>query len=147
MRAVVTRVKSARVEILGKKVGEIGVGFLVLLGIGKNDSSLEVKKLADKILHLRVFADENGKMNLDLKTVEGKILIVSQFTLYADLKSRRPGFTESAKVDIALPLYEEFLAYVEKSGFLAQHGKFGADMEVFSINDGPVTILLDTDKF
>ena len=145
MRAVVTRVTSASVTIDGKVNGAIGRGFLVLLGIGPNDTPAQAAKLADKVVGLRVFEDENEKMNLNLATVGGELLVVSQFTLYADTKSRRPGFTGAAKPDLAIPLYEEFLRQCEALGFPPQHGEFGADMAVASVNDGPVTILLDTD--
>lgn len=145
MRAVVTRVTSASVTIGGKVNGAIGRGFLVLLGIGPNDTPAQAAKLADKVVGLRVFEDENEKMNLNLATVGGQLLVVSQFTLYADTKSRRPSFTGAAKPDIAIPLYEEFLKQCEALGFPPQHGEFGADMAVASVNDGPVTILLDTD--
>lgn len=145
MRAVVTRVTSASVTIDGKVNGAIGRGFLVLLGIGPNDTPAQAAKLADKVVGLRVFEDENEKMNLNLATVGGELLVVSQFTLYADTKSRRPGFTGAAKPDLAIPLYEEFLKQCEALGFPPQHGEFGADMAVASVNDGPVTILLDTD--
>ena len=145
MRAVVTRVASARVEIGGKVNGAIDRGFLVLLGVGPKDDEKTAQKLAEKICNLRVFEDENGKMNLDLATVGGSLLVVSQFTLYADTKSRRPGFTGAAKPDVAIPLYEAFLSECARLGFPPQHGRFGADMQVYSVNDGPVTILLDTD--
>lgn len=145
MRAVVTRVTSASVTIDGKVNGAIGRGFLVLLGIGPNDGPAQAAKLADKVVGLRVFEDENEKMNLNLAAVGGELLVVSQFTLYADTKSRRPGFTGAAKPDLAIPLYEEFLKQCEALGFPPQHGEFGADMAVASVNDGPVTILLDTD--
>lgn len=145
MRAVVTRVTSASVTIDGKVNGAIGRGFLVLLGIGPNDTPAQAAKLADKVVGLRVFEDENEKMNLNLSAVGGELLVVSQFTLYADTKSRRPGFTGAAKPDIAIPLYQEFLKQCEALGFPPQHGEFGADMAVASVNDGPVTILLDTD--
>lgn len=145
MRAVVTRVKSASVVIDGNVNGEIGHGFLVLLGIGPNDTEAQVVKLADKITGMRIFEDENEKMNLNLAAVGGSVLVVSQFTLYADTKSRRPGFTGAAKPDVAIPLYQRFLSECEKLGFPPQHGEFGADMQVISQNDGPVTILLDTD--
>ena len=145
MRAVVTRVTSASVTISGKVNGAIGRGFLVLLGIGPNDTPAQAARLADKVVGLRVFEDENEKMNLNLATVGGELLVVSQFTLYADTKSRRPGFTGAAKPDVAIPLYEKFLAQCEALGFPPQHGRFGADMQVYSQNDGPVTILLDTD--
>ena len=145
MRAVVTRVTSASVTIDGKVNGAIGRGFLVLLGIGPNDTPAQAAKLADKVVGLRVFEDENEKMNLNLAAVGGELLVVSQFTLYADTKSRRPSFTGAAKPDLAIPLYEEFLRQCEALGFPPQHGEFGADMAVASVNDGPVTILLDTD--
>ena len=143
MRAVVTRVKNASVTIEGRVNGEIGQGFLVLLGVGPNDTEAQAVKMADKICGLRVFEDENGKMNLNLEAVGGSLLVVSQFTLYADTKSRRPGFTGAAK---AIPLYEKFMAECAARGFRVEHGEFGADMQVYSQNDGPVTILFDTDQ-
>ena len=146
MRAVVTRVSSASVDIAGKTVGEIGRGFLVLLGIAPTDTEAQADKLADKICGLRVFEDEAGKMNLNLETAGGSLLVVSQFTLYADTKSRRPGFTGAAKPDVAIPLYERFLAACREKGFPVEHGEFGADMKVSSVNDGPVTIWFDTDS-
>lgn len=145
MRAVVTRVKNASVEIDGRVNGSIGQGFLVLLGVGPNDTEAQAVKMADKVCGLRVFEDENGKMNRNLEAVGGSLLVVSQFTLYADTKSRRPGFTGAAKPDLAIPLYEKFMAECEGRGFHVEHGEFGADMQVFSQNDGPVTILFDTD--
>lgn len=144
MRAVVTRVKSASVEIGGSVTAEIGGGFLVLLGIHRDDDGTKAKKLADKVVKLRVFEDENGKMNRDLASAGGEILVVSQFTLYADCKSRRPGFTEAARPEVAVPLYERFMAECERAGFAVKRGEFGAEMRVSSVNDGPVTIILDT---
>ena len=146
MRAVVTRVRSASVEIEGKVNGAIGQGYLVLLGVGPHDTEETAVKLADKVCNLRVFEDENGKMNRSLEQVEGSLLVVSQFTLYADTSSRRPGFTGAAKPDLAVPLYERFMAHCRERGFDVQHGEFGADMQVFSQNDGPVTILFDTES-
>lgn len=146
MRAVVTRVKSASVEIDGKINGQIGQGYLILLGVGPNDRPETAVKLADKICNLRIFEDEDGKMNRSLEQAEGSILVVSQFTLYADTSSRRPGFTGAAKPDTAIPLYEKFMARCRERGFTVEHGEFGADMQVFSQNDGPVTILFDTEK-
>lgn len=146
MRAVVTRVREASVTIDGKVNGSIGQGFLILLGIGPQDTAVQVVKLADKITGLRIFEDEQEKMNLNLAAVGGSLLVVSQFTLYADTKSRRPGFTGAAKPETAIPLYQMFLAQCETLGFPPQHGEFGADMQVASINDGPVTIWLDTDN-
>ena len=143
MRAVVTRVKNARVEIDSRVNGEIGQGFLVLLGVGPNDTETTADKMADKVCGLRVFEDEAGKMNLNLETVRGALLVVSQFTLYADTAKRRPGFTGAARPELAISLYERFMAQCRARGFEVQHGEFGADMQVFSQNDGPVTILLD----
>ena len=143
MRAVVTRVSSASVEIDGKINGQIDKGFLVLLGVGPADTREIAVKLADKICNMRVFEDENGKMNLSLEQVGGSILCVSQFTLYADTSSRRPGFSYAAKPDLAIPLYEKFMAHCRQRGFAVEHGEFGADMQVASVNDGPVTILFE----
>ena len=146
MRAVVTRVRSASVEIAGKVNGKIGQGYLILLGVGPDDTADTAVKLADKICNLRIFEDENEKMNLNLEQVGGSILVVSQFTLYADTSSRRPGFSGAAKPDLAVPLYEKFMERCRERGFTVEHGEFGADMQVFSQNDGPVTILFDTEK-
>ena len=145
MRAVVTRVTSASVSIGGETVGAIGRGFLVLLGVGPEDTQAIGDKLAEKICNLRVFEDENGKMNLDLAQAGGSLLVVSQFTLYADTSSRRPGFSKAAKPDLAIPLYEKFMAQCRERGFRVEQGEFGADMQVDSRNDGPVTILFDTE--
>ncbi|WP_026504386.1 D-aminoacyl-tRNA deacylase [Butyrivibrio sp. NC3005] len=144
MRAVVTRVISASVEIDGKEVSAIEKGFLVLLGVHKDDTEEDAKKTADKICGLRVFEDENGKMNINPKDAGAKLLIVSQFTLFADCKSRRPGFTEAARPEISNPLYELVVAECKARGFEVGTGVFGADMKVKSVNDGPVTIILDT---
>ena len=146
MRAVVTRVSSASVAIDGNTVGAIEKGYLVLLGVGPSDTEAQAVKLADKVCGLRIFEDENEKMNLNLEAVGGALLVVSQFTLYADTKSRRPGFTGAAKPDAAIPLYERFMAHCRERGFDVQHGEFGADMQVDSRNDGPVTILFDTER-
>ena len=146
MRAVVTRVKHASVTIEDTVSGRIGQGFLVLLGVGPGDTGETAVKLADKICNLRVFEDENGKMNLNLEQVGGALLVVSQFTLYADTSSRRPGFSKAARPELAVQLYEWFLARCRERGFQVEHGRFGADMQVASVNDGPVTILFDTDK-
>ncbi len=146
MRAVVTRVRSASVEIDGKINGQIGRGYLILLGVGPSDTEDTAVKLADKICNLRVFEDENGKMNRSLEQAGGGILVVSQFTLYADTSSRRPGFSGAAKPDLAIPLYEKFMERCRERGFTVEHGEFGADMQVFSQNNGPVTILFDTEK-
>lgn len=146
MRAVVTRVSRASVTIDGRENGRIGRGYLVLLGVGPNDTLETAEKLAEKICNLRVFEDENGKMNRNLEQVGGALLVVSQFTLYADTSSRRPGFTGAAKPELAIPLYEAFMAHCRSRGFAVEHGEFGADMQVESCNDGPVTILYDTER-
>lgn len=146
MRAVVTRVTSAEVTVEGNVRGKIGQGFLVLLGIAPEDTEVEAVRLADRVCGVRVFEDENGKMNLNLEKVNGELLVVSQFTLYADLKSRRPGFSKAAKPETAVPLYEKFMAECESRGFHVEHGEFGADMKVSSVNDGPVTLIFDTGK-
>ena len=138
MKAVVTRVNSASVCIDGALHGQIGRGFLILLGIGPDDTPALCRKLAEKILGLRVFRDENDKMNRSLADVGGSVLVVSQFTLYGDVShGRRPSFIGAAKPDLAIPLYEQFLP--------PQHGEFGAYMQVSSENDGPVTLIVDTD--
>ena len=144
MKAVVTRVKSASVTIEEKVEGAIGQGYLVLLGVGPEDTEAEADYLAEKIVHLRVFEDEQGKMNLNIGQVGGEILVISQFTLYADLSSRRPGFSHAAPPSLAEPLYNYFMTKLKELGFPPQHGSFGADMQVESINDGPVTLLFDT---
>ena len=146
MRAVLTRVTSASVTIAGQVNGAIGRGYLILLGVGPNDTEGTAVKLADKICNLRVFEDENEKMNLNLEQAGGSILVVSQFTLYADTSSRRPGFSGAAKPDLAIPLYEKFMERCRERGFQVEHGEFGADMQVASVNDGPVTILFDTES-
>ncbi len=144
MRAVVTRVLSASVTIGGEIRGEIGKGFLVLLGVHEEDTEAEAKKIADKICGLRVFEDAAGKMNLAPDPAQEKILLISQFTLFADCRSRRPGFSKAARPDKAIPLYELVIAECRARGFEVETGEFGAEMFVASVNDGPVTILLDT---
>ncbi len=144
MRAVVTRVLSASVTIDGAEVAKIGKGFLVLLGVHVDDTEEQAAKIADKICGLRVFEDENGKMNISPGDAEAELLIVSQFTLYADCSSRRPGFTQAARPEVSKPLYEKVVALCRERGFHVETGQFGADMKVASVNDGPVTILLDT---
>ena len=147
MRAVLTRVKSASVTIDGQMVGSIGKGFLILLGVGPEDTEKQCRYLAEKALGLRVFEDENGKMNLGLDQVDGQVLVVSQFTLYGNCrKGRRPSFTEAADPQLGNALYEKFLQICAELGYPPQHGQFGADMKVESINDGPVTLILDTDQ-
>ena len=144
MRAVVTRVNSASVSIDGAVKGSIGKGFLVLLGVHIEDTEAEAKRIADKICGLRVFEDEAGKMNVNPADAGAELLIVSQFTLYADCKSRRPGFVKAARPDTAIPLYELVIQECRDRGFHVETGEFGAYMQVASENDGPVTILLDT---
>ena len=147
MRAVLTRVKSASVTIDGETVGKIGKGFLILLGVGPNDTEKECRYLAEKALGLRIFEDENGKMNLGLDSISGEVLVVSQFTLYGNCrKGRRPSFTDAAGPALGEQLYEKFLSVCQELGYPPQHGRFGADMKVESINDGPVTLILDTDQ-
>ncbi len=147
MRAVLTRVKSASVAIHGEVVGKIGQGFLILLGVGPEDTAEHCRYLAEKALGLRVFEDENGKMNLGLSDVGGQVLVVSQFTLYGNCrKGRRPSFTEAAPPALGNQLYEQFLADCAALGYPPQHGQFGADMQVESVNDGPVTLILDTQQ-
>ena len=143
MKAVVTRVKNARVEIGGAVCGQIGQGLLVLLGVGPEDTEATADKMADKLCGLRIFEDEAGKMNRNLAAVGGALLIISQFTLYADTSSRRPGFSGAARPELAIPLYERVMASCRERGFAVEHGQFGADMQVFSQNVGPVTILLE----
>jgi hypothetical protein len=144
LRAVVTRVKEASVEIDGEMHGQIKVGYLILLGIAPEDTAEDAARLAEKIVHLRVFSDEAGKMNRALAEVDGEVLVISQFTLFADLKKRRPGFSKAAKPEHAIPLYEEFMARLEAHDVHVERGEFGADMQVLSVNDGPVTLIFDT---
>lgn len=147
MRAVLTRVNSASVEIEGKIHGQIDKGFLILLGVHENDTEAEARKIADKICGLRIFTDENGKMNLNPEAANAKnLLIISQFTLFADCKSRRPGFSKAARPEIAIPLYELIISLCREQGFHVETGIFGAEMLVSSVNAGPVTILLDTEE-
>ena len=145
MRAVLTRVKSASVVADGVLTGQIGKGFLILLGVGPEDTEADCDKLCKKLLSLRIFTDENGKMNLGLEQVAGQVLVVSQFTLYGNCKKgRRPDFLGAAEPEKANALYERFLFQCEALGYPPQHGLFGADMAVESVNDGPVTLIVDT---
>ena len=145
MRAVLTRVNSASVTIDGEVVGSIGKGFLILLGVGPEDTEQTCRYLAEKALSLRVFEDENEKMNLSLADVGGEVLVVSQFTLFGNVrKGRRPSFAEAAPPELGNRLYERFLQDCAELGFPPQHGRFGASMQVASVNDGPVTLILDT---
>ncbi len=144
MRAVLTRVDSASVKIGGEIKGSIGKGFLVLLGVHEDDEQAQALKIADKICGLRIFEDEAGKMNVNPADAGAQLLIISQFTLFADCKSRRPGFSKAARPEKAIPLYEMVIAECRSRGFEVATGEFGAEMKVESVNDGPVTIILDT---
>ena len=145
MRAVVTRVTEASVALEGSVRARIGKGFLVLLGVHVDDTAAQAEKMADKPCGLRIFEDENGKMNVNPAGAGAELLVVSQFTLYADTRSRRPGFTAAARPETAIPLYERVIALCRESGCFTSvaTGEFGADMAVASVNDGPVTILLE----
>lgn len=148
MRIVLQRVSSASVEVDGKICGKIGKGYLVLLGAGQEDSEEDCRRLADKMTNLRIFSDENDKINLSLKDVDGELLIVSQFTLYADCrKGNRPNFIQAGKPDEAERLYEYFVRYCRDKGFQTETGIFGAEMKVNLVNDGPFTVCLDSEMF
>ena len=147
MRAVVTRVKNASVTIDNAVHGAIERGFLVLLGIHVDDGPEQVQKLVDKITGLRIFEDDAGKMNLSLSDVGGSLLVISQFTLYGNCKKgRRPEFLSAARPETAIPLYEQFVSECKNRGFTVETGAFGAYMQVASVNDGPVTLILDTEN-
>lgn len=147
MRAVLTRVSSASVTVDGTVTGSIGPGFLILLGVGPEDTEKECEKLCKKLLSLRIFTDPDGKMNLGLEAIQGQVLVVSQFTLYGSCKKgRRPDFFGAADPALAERLYELFLQKCAEAGYPPQHGVFGAHMEVASVNDGPVTLVVDTDE-
>ncbi len=145
MRLVVQRVKEASVTIDNEVVGKINKGFLIYVGITDTDTEVEVEKLARKISGLRIFEDNEGKMNLDIMQVDGEILVISQFTLYADMKrGNRPSFIKAARPEHAIPLYEMFVSLLRENHHV-EVGVFGADMKIHSINDGPVTIIYDTE--
>ena len=147
MRAVVQRVSSSKVTVDGEVTGEINKGLLVLLGVTHEDTSKDVDYIIDKVLNLRIFEDENEKMNLSLKDVGGELLVVSQFTLYGDCrKGRRPSFSSAARPEVATKLYEEFIEKARKEGIVTNTGQFGAHMMVDLTNDGPVTILLESNR-
>lgn len=147
MKAVVQRVSEASVNVDGKCIGSIGNGFLVLLGVGTDDTEEDMKYVADKIIKLRIFSDENDKMNLSLADVGGEMLVISQFTLYGDCShGRRPYFGGAMEPVGANEMYIKFVEYVKNSGIHTQTGEFGADMKVSLVNDGPVTIMLDSEK-
>ena len=147
MRVVIQRVKNASVEIDNKVNGKINTGFLVLLGIASTDTKQDVDYLVKKVVNLRVFSDENDKMNLALKDINGELLVISQFTLYGNCKDgNRPSFIEAAKPDVAIPLYEYFVEECKKQIPVVENGVFGADMKVSLLNDGPVTIIIESKK-
>jgi D-tyrosyl-tRNA(Tyr) deacylase len=147
MRAVLTRVRSASVTIEGRVAGKIGQGFLILLGVTHEDTEAQAIKLADKLAGLRIFEDEDGKMNRGLETVNGEILVVSQFTLYGNCKKgRRPEFLSAARPEVAIPLYEKFVQLLRDKDIHVETGEFGAEMLVESVNDGPLTLIVDTDN-
>ena len=147
MRAILQRVLNASVKVDGKTIGEIDKGLLVFLGVGEGDTEKDLKYIADKCIGLRIFSDEEDKMNLSLTDVGGQMLVISQFTLYGDCrKGRRPSFTSSMEPVKAKEMYECFIKYVEETGIKTAHGEFGADMKVELINDGPVTLMLDSTK-
>ncbi len=147
MRALIQRVSRASVTVEGNVVGEIGRGLLVLLGIGQGDSEAQVKTLVDKVVYLRIFGDEEGKMNRSLLDIGGAVLVVSQFTLYADMRrGRRPSFTNAAQPSIAEPLVERFKSAIAAYGLTVADGIFGAMMQVELCNDGPVTIWMDSEE-
>lgn len=144
MRVVLQRAASASVEVDGRVCGKIGKGYLILLGIGEGDTEDDCRRLADKILNLRIFSDENGKINLSLDQVGGELLVVSQFTLYADCRhGNRPNFLQAAKPKEAERLYEYFTEYCRSKGKHVETGIFGADMKVNLLNDGPFTLVLE----
>lgn len=148
MRAVVQRVSSAQVSTEGRLLGRIGPGLLVLLGVTHEDSEAEAVRLAAKVSKLRIFSDEDGKMNLALSATGGELLVISQFTLFADVRSgNRPGYSLAARPDHAVPLYERFVTELRALGFTVATGEFGADMQVELLNDGPVTLIIDTEDF
>jgi D-aminoacyl-tRNA deacylase len=147
LRAVVQRVKRSCVKVNGETIGEISKGINVLVGITKDDNDEDLKYIKEKIFNLRIFSDENDKMNLSVKDVKGELLIISQFTLYGDArKGRRPSFIEALGGEEAVKLYNDFIEICKTEGLKIQTGEFGADMEVEIINDGPVTVLLDSKK-
>lgn len=147
MRVVIQRVKNASVEIDNKVNGKINTGFLVLLGIASTDTKQDMDYLVKKVVNLRVFSDENDKMNLALKDINGELLVISQFTLYGNCKDgNRPSFIEAARPDVAIPLYEYFVEECRKQISVVETGVFGADMKVSLLNDGPVTIIIESKK-
>ncbi len=147
MRALIQRVKRASVTINSQITGKINEGLLIFLGVGEDDTEKQVQYLVEKCTGLRIFTDEQDKMNLSVKDIKGEILVVSQFTLYGDCKKgKRPSFVRAARPETAIPLYESFIAHCKNTGLNIQTGEFGADMQIELINDGPVTIWLDTEE-
>jgi len=147
VRAIIQRVTNASVAVDGEVIGSIGKGILIFLGVSDDDTEADLKYIADKMLNLRIFEDENGKMNLSLLDTSGEILVISQFTLYGDCrKGRRPSFDKAGKPDYANEMYEKFIDYCRASGLKTECGQFGADMKVSLLNDGPVTMMLDSTK-
>ncbi len=147
MRALIQRVKRASVTINSQITGKINEGLLIFLGVGEDDTEKQVQYLVEKCTGLRIFTDEQDKMNLSVKDIKGEILVVSQFTLYGDCKKgKRPSFVRAARPETAIPLYESFIAHCKNTGLNVQTGEFGADMQIELINDGPVTIWLDTEE-
>ena len=147
MRAIVQRVKNASVTVDNNVIGKISHGLLVFLGVGEGDVEADMKYIADKVIGLRIFSDSEDKMNLSVTDVDGEILVISQFTLYGDCrKGRRPNFTASMEPKGAEAMYEKFIEYVKSQGIKTEHGEFGADMKVNLLNDGPVTLILDSSK-
>jgi len=144
VRAIVQRVSRAEVRIAGRTAGQIGRGYLILLGVGRDDNTADADFLLDRITGLRVFADPAGKMNLALESVGGELLVISQFTLYADTRQRRPSFSAAAPPDEARRLYDYFLSRARDRGVRVESGEFGAHMEIELVNDGPVTIIVDS---
>ena len=149
MRAVLTRVKSASVSVDGNVIGQIGPGFLILLGVTHDDTEAQAVKLADKLVGLRIFEDEDGKLNRSAVELGYSALVVSNFTLYGDTsRGKRPSFIHAARGELAVPCYEKFLEEMSHQGLKdLQHGEFGADMKIDLVNDGPVTIVIDTDEW
>jgi D-tyrosyl-tRNA(Tyr) deacylase len=144
MRVVLQRVREASVAVDGRELGRIDAGFLLLVGFTHTDTSADVEWMADKVLGLRLFTDAEGRMNLDLSAVNGSLLVVSQFTLYGDAtRGRRPSFIDAARPEVAIPLYESFVAALRLRGAKVETGEFGAEMKVQLVNDGPVTLLLE----
>jgi D-tyrosyl-tRNA(Tyr) deacylase len=147
MRAVVQRVSEASVRVAGQTVGRIGAGLLVLLGVGTADAEADAAWMAEKLLGLRIFEDEDGKMNRSVADAEGGLLVVSQFTLFGDCrKGKRPGFSDAARPELAIPLYEKVVTLLRDSGLVVETGVFQTDMKVALVNDGPVTLLVDSKK-